>query len=97
MNEEKMIEMVKAFIEMLRADESRNSSGEPEKKPMEMLSIKECAVRYSGLSEYTVRNLVRQGKVKSVRAGTGGRGKYLVNSESLYSYLSGQSEPGSMN
>ena len=31
MNEEKMIEMVKAFIEMLRADESRNSSGEPEK------------------------------------------------------------------
>ena len=97
MHEKQLIEMVKAFIEMLEVDESKNSSDESENTPIEMLTIKECAVRYSGLSEYTVRNLVRQGKVKSVRAGTGGRGKYLVNSESLYSYLSGQSEPGSMN
>ena len=97
MHEKQLIEMVKAFIEMLRADESRNSSGEPEKKPMEMLSIKECVTRFPGLTDYTVRNLIKQGKVTAVRAGASLNGKYLVNSESLYSYLSGQSEPGSMN
>ncbi len=77
--------------------ESKNSSDERESKPIEMLTIKECVERYSGLSAYTVRNLIRQGKVKAVRAGAGVNGKYLVNSESLYSYLSGRSEPGYLN
>lgn len=97
MNEEKMIEMVKAFIEMLEVDESKNSSDESENTPIEMLSIKECVTRFPGLTDYTVRNLIKQGKVTAVHAGAGLNGKYLVNSESLYSYLSGQSEPGSMN
>lgn len=97
MKDKKLIEMAKTFIEMLEVDESKNSSDERESKPVEILTIKECVTRFPGLTDYTLRMLIKQGKVKAFRAGLGGRGKFLVNNESLYSYLSGQSEPGNLN
>ena len=56
-------------------------------KPLEMLTVKECAALVSGLSEHTIRQLVAQGKVAYVRAGSGVRGKILVSKASLLKYL----------
>ena len=56
-------------------------------KPLEMLTIKECAELVSGLSEHTIRQLVVQGKVEYIRAGSGVRGKILVSKASLLNYL----------
>ena len=55
--------------------------------PVEMLTVKECTEVIHGLSEHTVRQLVAQGKVKSVRTGEGKRGKILVNKADLISYF----------
>ena len=56
-------------------------------KPLEMLTVKECAALVNGLSEHTVRQLVAQDKVAYVRAGSGVRGKILVSKASLLEYL----------
>jgi excisionase family DNA binding protein len=53
----------------------------------EMLTIKECAALVAGLTEHTVRMLVKQGKVKYIRCGEGARGKILVSKDSLLKYL----------
>jgi hypothetical protein rflaF_11304 len=60
----------------------------PEK--VEMLTIKECPNVIQGLTEHTVRQLVAQGKVKSVRTGEGKRGKILVNKADLVAYFKGK-------
>lgn len=56
-------------------------------EPLEMLTVKECAALVTGLSEHTVRQLVAQGKIAYVRAGSGVRGKILVSKASLLKYL----------
>ncbi len=60
---------------------------QPVAKPMEMLTIKECAALVDGLSEHTVRQLVAQDKVAHVRAGAGRNGKILISKISLLKYL----------
>ena len=54
----------------------------------EMLTVKECAALITGLTEHTVRMLVKQGKVRYIRCGQGSRGKILVSKDSLLKYLS---------
>lgn len=61
---------------------------EPATEKVELLTIKESAELISGLSEHTVRQLVKQGKVKSVRTGEGRNGKILVNKADLVAYFS---------
>lgn len=56
-------------------------------KPLEMLTVKECAALVDGLSEHTVRMLCAQDKVAHVRAGVGRNGKILVSKVSLLKYL----------
>ena len=53
----------------------------------EMLTVKECAALVTGLTEHTVRMLVKQGKVRYIRCGQGTRGKILVSKDSLLEYL----------
>ena len=53
----------------------------------EMLTVKECAALVAGLTEHTVRMLVKQDKVKYIRCGEGARGKILVSKDSLLKYL----------
>ena len=53
----------------------------------EMLTVKECAALITGLTEHTVRMLVKQGKVRYIRCGQGTRGKILVSKDSLLKYL----------
>ena len=62
----------------------------PTSNKVEMLTIKESAALISGLSEHTVRQLVKQGKVKSVRTGAGRNGKILVNKADLVEYFQGK-------
>ena len=56
-------------------------------KPLEMLTVKECAALVEGLSEHTVRQLCAQDKIAHVRAGAGRNGKILVSKVSLLKYL----------
>ena len=74
-------------------EDGENSVPQTAKAPtvdkVEMLTIKESAALISGLSEHTVRQLVRQGKVKSVRTGAGRNGKILVNKAELITYFNG--------
>ena len=63
------------------------TSRESVTKPVEMLTIKECTEVIQGLSEHTVRQLVAQEKIKSVRTGEGKRGKILVNKADLVAYF----------
>jgi hypothetical protein len=60
---------------------------QPADKPLEMLTVKECAALVDGLSENTVRQLVTQDKIAHVRAGVGRKGKILVSKASLLKYL----------
>ena len=67
--------------------EATVTSRESVPKPVEMFTIKECTEVIQGLSEHTVRQLVAQEKVKSVRTGEGKRGKILVNKADLVAYF----------
>ena len=88
-----MIGLMKELLTELEKDvETPVLIEKPEPEPpkpskVEMLTIKECADVIQGLSEHTVRQLVRQGKVKSFRTGIGKSGKILVNKEDLIAYF----------
>ena len=75
-------------------EDGENSAPQTTKAPtadkVEMLTIKESTALISGLSEHTVRRLVRQGKIKTVRTGEGRNGKILVNKADLIAYFNGK-------
>ena len=77
------------MIEMLYHLKEHDIQKETVKKaPTEILPIKECANVVQGVSEHSIRMLVAQGKVKSVRVGEKGkRGKILVNKADLKAYF----------
>ncbi|MDD6060431.1 MAG: helix-turn-helix domain-containing protein [Ruminococcus sp.] len=56
-------------------------------KSVEMLTLKESLDIIPGLSMHTLRQLVLQGKIKSVRCGAGVHGKILIAKEELLSYF----------
>jgi hypothetical protein len=60
---------------------------EQPKKPVEMLTLKESLDIIPCLSMHTLRQLVLQGKIKSVRCGAGVRGKILIAKNELLSYF----------
>lgn len=59
---------------------------------VEMLTIKECLSVVSGLTESTLRKLITQGKIPSIRAGEGANGKILINKTALINYFNQQIE-----
>ena len=84
-------EIIDNILELLilLTEDGENSALQTTDK-VEMLTIKESAALISGLSEHTVRQLVKQGKVKYVRTGEGRNGKILVNKADLISYFNGK-------
>lgn len=85
-----IITHITELLEKLIDDEHVAIAPQPEAiadKPLEMLTIKECAALIDGLSENTVRQLCAQDKVAHVRAGAGRNGKILVSKVSLLKYL----------
>lgn len=57
---------------------------------VEMLTVKECTEAVKGLSEHTVRKLIKQGKLPYLRTGDGVKGKILINKADLLAYFNGQ-------
>ena len=87
---QELIERVTELLERLIEVESVNDTPKPDAiadKPLEMLTVKECAALVDGLSENTVRQRCAQEKVAHVRAGAGRNGKILVSKASLLKYL----------
>ncbi|MBR1739066.1 MAG: helix-turn-helix domain-containing protein [Ruminococcus sp.] len=81
-----LTELLEKIIEVEQTEQA--PAPEPSvDKPLEMLTVKECAALVDGLSENTVRQLVAQDKVAHVRAGAGRNGKILVSKVSLLKYL----------
>ena len=60
--------------------------------PVEMLTINECCELVKGLSKRTIRELVWQGKLNSIRAGARKNGKILVSKASLLAYIENTSK-----
>ena len=85
-----LISQITAMLDKLidvDAESPSTPAETPIDKPMEMLTIKECAALVDGLSEHTVRMLCTQDKIAHVRAGAGRNGKILVSKVSLLRYL----------
>lgn len=56
-------------------------------QPIEMLTVKECTETVKGLSEHTLRQLIKQGKLPYVRTGAGKNGKILVSKNAMLNYF----------
>ena len=69
--------------------DSESKSEVEQSQPTEMLTIHEAAQTVKGLSEHTVRQLVAQGKVPSIRTGAGKNGKILIPKAALLDYCNG--------
>ena len=87
-------EAIKSIVELLvlladnKEKESKGDMSNPAIQTVEMLTIPECLKAVSGISESTLRKLIRQGKIPSIRAGEGKNGKILVNKGMLIDYFS---------
>ena len=79
-------EKIKELLSRLISDDEPQEI-KRENKPLEMLTIKECAETISGLSEHTIRQLVAQNKIPFIRTGQGKRGKILINKSALLDFL----------
>ena len=84
---QQLITAITAAIETVFDNEEKLEVRED--KPTEMLTIHEAAQTVKGLSEHTVRQIVAQGKVPSIRTGAGVNGKILIPKAALLDYLNG--------
>lgn len=92
MTQTKKEELICAIAETLERFINDNENLEQRKsdEPTEMLTIREATQQIRGLSEHTVRQLIAQGRVPSIRTGAGINGKILVPKAALINYLNGR-------
>lgn len=86
---ELIAQLVSILSELIEANDSEQVA-KFSSSTVEMLTVKECTEAVKGLSEHTVRKLIKQGKLPYLRAGDGQRGKMLVNKADLLDYFSRQ-------
>lgn len=86
---ELIAQLVNVLSELIETNDSEQVA-EVSPSAVEMLTIKECTEAVRGLSEHTVRKLIKQGKLPYLRTGDGQRGKMLVNKSDLLDYFSRQ-------
>lgn len=86
---QQLIAAITTAIETVFNGEDKNKSEVEQDKTTEMLTIHEAARTVKGLSEHTVRQLVAQGKVPSIRTGAGKNGKILIPKAALLDYCNG--------
>ena len=86
---ELIAQLVNILSELIEADDSNNVA-EVKSEAVEMLTVKECTEAVKGLSEHTVRKLIKQGKLPYLRTGDGVNGKMLINKADLLAYFKGQ-------
>lgn len=82
---EKLVSEIVALVEQLA--NTPDNPAQQDNQTVDMLTIKECTRVIRGLSEHTVRQLITQGKLPSVRTGQGRHGKILVNKADLLAYF----------
>ena len=70
-NKQDVIDKILDLLAELADESPTEAPLKPE--PLEMLTVKECAQEFKGISEHTVRKLVAQRKVRSIRTGEGER------------------------
>ncbi len=89
---QQLVTILTQLIALEQAGENTSTSiYEPiVQQPTEMLTIPEVMALGTGVSEHTLRKLIAQGKVYSIRTGEGKRGKFLVSKASLIEYLNGK-------
>ena len=81
-------EIIDQILDLLmELTEEPGSDEESTMHPMEMLTIKEAAAAVKGVSEYTIRKLVAQKRIRFIRTGEGKHGKILVSKDSLLEYF----------
>ena len=88
---QEMIKMVIEILENAITVSEVDTKTADDNAPIELLTIHECSQVVNGLSEHTVRQLVKQGKIPSIRTGAGKNGKILVPKTALLNYLNGTS------
>ena len=81
-----IVEKIKELLSRLISDNEPQETKQ-ESKPLEMLTIKECAEAVKGISEHTIRQLVAQNKIPFIRTGQGKRGKILISKSALLDLL----------
>lgn len=86
---ELIAQLVNILSELIEANDSEKVS-EVKSDAVEMLTVKECTEAVKGLSEHTVRKLIKQGKLPYLRAGDGVKGKMLINKADLLAYFNRQ-------
>ncbi|MDE7289376.1 MAG: helix-turn-helix domain-containing protein [Oscillospiraceae bacterium] len=86
-SKQELISKIVTLLNELIEIEEKSSDILPTDKKVEMLTVKECTELVKGLSEHTVRQLIKQDKIPYVRAGKGKRGKILINKTDLLDYL----------
>ena len=84
---ELILQIAELLRQMIPVDEITPAKVENKPEIPELLTIKECAALIPGLSEHTVRQLVKRGEIAYMRSGAGERGKILVYKSSLLKYL----------
>ncbi len=89
-SKQKLISKIVTLLnELIDVEEKSSMKSTKTEKKIEMLTIKECTELIKGLSEHTVRQLVKQNKIPYVRAGQSKNGKILIAKSELMSYLNG--------
>ena len=84
---ELILQIAELLRQLIPVDEAAPAKTEDKPVIPELLTGKECAALVPGLSEHTVRHLVKRGEVAYMRSGAGERGKILVYKSSLLKYL----------
>ena len=80
-----VVTLLQLRLNAMTAAESEPKTQSPQS--VEMLTIKECTECVRGLSAHTIRQLVLQGKIPSVRTDAGKNGKTLVSKAALLAYF----------
>ena len=86
---ELIAQLVNILSELIEANDS-NKVVDVKSDAVEMLTVKECTEAVRGLSEHTVRKLIKQGKLPYLRTADGIKGKMLINKADLLAYFNGQ-------
>ena len=68
---ELILQVAELLRQLIPVDEIIPASGEEKSAMPELLTIKECAALVPGLSEHTVRQLVKRGEIAYMRSGAG--------------------------
>ena len=84
---ELILQIADLLRQLIPVDEAVPVKNEDKPTVPELLTVKECAALVPGLSEHTVRQLVKRGEITYMRSGAGERGKILVYKSSLMKYL----------